>query len=217
MPTTKSTKSKSMTKASKKSPVKKETEPIVENDPDITVCDEDVCDEDVSENNENNVSDTEGSDGDLETVMSICKRMSTRRSQILSLQREDRQDARILERLYQQEIRSLRKKKSHRGGSNGTGAKKAPSGFAKPTAISSELRVFLDVPADALLARTDVTKRITTYIKDRDLQNPDNRREIFPDEKLRKLVYIPEEYENKLTYFNLQRCIKHHFPKAGTA
>jgi len=178
---------------------------------------EPVATDTETEVTEESITDGGDSSGEeTETVMSISKRMATRRAQILSLQREDRTDARLLERHYQQEIRELRKKKSRRSQSGGgSTSKKAPSGFAKPTAISSDLRKFLDVPDDTLLARTDVTKRITTYIKEQDLQNPDNRREIFPDEKLRKLIDIPKEYDNKLTYFNLQRCIKHHFPKSG--
>ena len=196
--------SKTMAKKSK-SKVKAEVvaEPVV-TDTEAEVTEESITDGDVSSGEE------------TETVMSISKRMATRRAQILSLQREDRADARLLERHYQQEIRELRKKKSRRSQSGGSStSKKAPSGFAKPTEISSDLRKFLDVPDDTLLARTDVTKRITTYIKEKDLQNPDNRREIFPDEKLRKLIDIPKEYDNKLTYFNLQRCIKHHFPKSA--
>ena len=204
--TVKTTKTKTMTnKSNKKNSTKESSDDLVVTDSEIEIQDESVTDNGTS-------------DEELETVLTICKRMNTRRTQILSLQREDRQDARSLERLYQQEIRDLRRKKTRRSTTGGgTGIKKAPSGFAKPTEISSDLRKFLNVPDDALLARTDVTKRITTYIKEKDLQNPDNRREIFPDDKLRELVTIPEEYDNKLTYFNLQRCIKHHFPKSVAA
>lgn len=200
--TAKSTKnSKSMTKKSNKDVQDTPTEEVVVTDSEI-------------DHTDGGGTDDATTDEEIDTVTTVFKRMNTRRAQILSLQREDRQDARILERLYQQEIRELRRKKSRRSTTGGgSSTKKAPSGFAKPTAISSDLRKFLDVPDDTLLARTDVTKRITTYIKEKDLQNPDNRREIFPDDKLRKLVTIPEEYDNKLTYFNLQRCIKHHFPK----
>lgn len=199
--------SKNMAKKSKsKSKSSVKTEVVAE--PVVTESEAEVTEETITDG-------AESSGEETETVMTISKRMATRRAQILSLQREDRADARLLERHYQQEIRELRRKKSRRSQSGGgSTSKKAPSGFAKPTEISSDLRKFLNVPDDMLLARTDVTKRITTYIKEKDLQNPDNRREIFPDDKLRKLIDIPKEYDNKLTYFNLQRCIKHHFPKA---
>lgn len=93
----------------------------------------------------------------------------------------------------------------------GGNTRRSPSGFAKPANISDELADFLGVPTGTQLARTDVTKRLTTYIKEHDLQNPDNKREIFPDAKLSKIIKIPEKYNDQLTYFNFQACFKHHF------
>jgi chromatin remodeling complex protein RSC6 len=155
-------------------------------------------------------------DTEIETVQFIIKRMNERRIQMAYLQREDKTDAKLLERCYLTEKRSM-KKRRQKGGSSNT--KKAPSGFAKPTKISSELRKFisetsdLKLNSDSLLARTEVTKKITLYIKEQNLQNPANRREIFPDDRLGDLVCMDAEVDSKLTYFNLQRCIKHHFPK----
>ena len=68
----------------------------------------------------------------------------------------------------------------------------------------------MGVKSDMLLARTDVTKRINTYIKANNLQNPDNKRIIHPDTKLSKLLNNGKE---EVTYFNLQRYMKVHFPK----
>ena len=91
-----------------------------------------------------------------------------------------------------------------------SGGNKAPSGFAKPAMISKDLAKFLGVKPDTLLARTDVTKRINLYIKEHDLQNPDNRRIIRPDKSLHKLL---NSGTDEVTYFNLQRYMKVHFPK----
>ena len=159
--------------------------------------------------NENNVTEI---DQTPDTYVDVHKRVIARQMTLKSLFTEQNADIKTLEKLHKLEVRTNRKKKQ-RGGNSGV--KKSPSGFAKPTEISSELCTFLDVADDQLLARTEVTKRITTYIKENDLQNPENRREIFPDDKLRKLVNM--EHDDKLTYFNLQRCIKHHFPKKATA
>ena len=101
--------------------------------------------------------------------------------------------------------KEVRRKKQKGGNTN-----RSPSGFAKPANISDELANFLGVEKGTMLARTDVTKRLTTYIKEHDLQNPENKREIFPDEKLGKIIRIPEKYDNQLTYFNFQACFKHH-------
>ena len=93
---------------------------------------------------------------------------------------------------------------------------KAPrplSGFAKPTLISQELCKFLNKDSGTEMARTDVTKIISQYIKDNNLQNPKNRREILPDKKLKNLLKVSDS--DNVTYFNLQKYMKHHFIKTA--
>ena len=71
-----------------------------------------------------------------------------------------------LHKNYKREVKELKKestKKKKRGGD--PNKKRATSGFAKPTNLSSELCKFLTVPSDTQLARTEVTKLITKYIK----------------------------------------------------
>lgn len=94
--------------------------------------------------------------------------------------------------------------------------KRAPSGFNKPAPLSAELCKFLGVDKKTELSRPDVTKRITKYIKEHNLQNEANKREILPDKKLGKLLSGPTD-GTALTFFNLQKYIKHHFPKAKVA
>lgn len=89
---------------------------------------------------------------------------------------------------------------------------RAPSGFAKPTPLSDELCAFLGVPAGTELARTEVTRRINEYIKTKALQAVEDKRTIKPDAALQKLMNVP--VDAKLTYFNLQSHMKHHFLKA---
>lgn len=83
------------------------------------------------------------------------------------------------------------------------------SGFAKPTKVSLELSTFLGIPEDELIARTEVTKRINKYVKENGLQNPENKRVIVLDDTLKKLIAIPDDVQ--LTFFNLQKYIKHHY------
>ena len=92
--------------------------------------------------------------------------------------------------------------------------KRAPSGIAKPSNISPELAAFLKVEPEKQLARTDVIRQIAGYIKSNNLENPTNRREIIPDKDLAKLLNIEKGHKEKITYFNLQRWMKPHFPKA---
>jgi len=85
------------------------------------------------------------------------------------------------------------------------------SGFEKPTAISDELAKFVGEPIGTMLARTAVSKKIHEYVKSNNLQNPNNRRIITPDAKLKKLLKTTGTEE--LSYFNLQKYLKVHFKK----
>tara|TARA_B100000902_G_C27108647_1_gene812419 strand:- start:313 stop:903 length:591 start_codon:yes stop_codon:yes gene_type:complete len=87
---------------------------------------------------------------------------------------------------------------------------KPPSGFAKPGPISEELRKFLGLAKDELIARTEVTKRINEYCKEHDLQNSEDKRHIKPDATLKSLLRLKKGDE--LTFFNLQKYMKVHYP-----
>ena len=94
-------------------------------------------------------------------------------------------------------------------------AKKGPSGFARPTAITAELAKFLGIPSDEMIARTDVTKKITSYVKEHNLQQADNKRVILLKGKhgkalakvLSPVVDPVSGEKTDLTFFNLQRYI----------
>ena len=64
------------------------------------------------------------------------------------------------------------------------------------------------------MARTEVTKYLTKYIKEHNLQDEANRRKILPDNSLQKLLNVGTDDE--VTYFNLQKYMKVHFPKKIT-
>jgi len=85
-----------------------------------------------------------------------------------------------------------------------------PSGFSKPGPVSDELRTFLKLGKDELIARTDVTKRINAYCKERKLQGEHDKRILKADAPLRKLLRLSKTDE--LTFFNLQKYMKVHFP-----
>lgn len=89
---------------------------------------------------------------------------------------------------------------------------KSKKGFAKPTAISSELADFLNLSYDAKISRTDVTKLLTQYIKDNKLQNSLDKQQILPDEKLSTIIDI--DNNQKLTFFSIQKLLNKHFIKS---
>lgn len=84
------------------------------------------------------------------------------------------------------------------------------SGFAKPGPVSDELRSFLNLGKDELIARTEVTKRINAYCKENGLQGEKDKRVLKADKTLKKLLRLGPKDE--LTFFNLQKYMKVHFP-----
>lgn len=114
-----------------------------------------------------------------------------------------------LEKNVTKELKTLQKAAAKKKRSSGN---RAPSGFVKPTLISDELATFLGKAKGSELARTEVSKEINGYIREHKLQDPKNGRNINADAKLAKLLKLTKD--DKLTYFNLQRFMKHHFPKA---
>lgn len=88
------------------------------------------------------------------------------------------------------------------------------SGFLKPVRISDEMASFTGWNVKEPRSRVDVTKYICKYIKDHDLQNPDDRRQIRveQDPSLTKLLeYTPGTDVPPLTYYGLQTYMKKHF------
>ena len=84
-----------------------------------------------------------------------------------------------------------------------------PSGFAMSTYISPNMCDFIGVEHGSMKPRTEITRFICRYIKDKNLQNPKNKRVILPDSKLLKILNLVNI--KTLTYFNLQRAIKGNF------
>ena len=95
------------------------------------------------------------------------------------------------------------------------GGNKSPGGFTKPAPLSVTMCTFLNVSEGTELARTEVTRRVNAYVKDHNLQNPSNKKQIIPDANLKSLLNLQDTDE--LTYFNLQRYMKGHFLKAPEA
>jgi hypothetical protein len=93
-------------------------------------------------------------------------------------------------------------------------AKNSPSGFAKPNKISDELCDFVGVPYGSEKSRTDITRFINSYVKEHNLNKPENKRFILPDEKLKKILNVGDNEE--INYFILQKLISHHFPPSAS-
>jgi chromatin remodeling complex protein RSC6 len=92
-------------------------------------------------------------------------------------------------------------------------SKLSNSGLMKPVSISSDLASFMGVPKDSLHSRVSVTNALCNYIKEKNLQNPENKRHINPDSNLSKILGYKADGGQPLTYFYIQQLIQPHFLK----
>jgi len=100
-----------------------------------------------------------------------------------------------------------------------TRPKNTSSGFMKPVQISPEMAKFTGWEPDVPRSRVDVTKYLCQYIRENNLQNPDDRRIIRPDNQLKNLLNLQgaDADKNPLTYYSLQKSIQHHFTNENKA
>ena len=83
----------------------------------------------------------------------------------------------------------------------GTG-RKAGGGLARPVKPSAELAAI--VGSDSL-PRSEVVSKIWDHIRKNNLQNPNNKREILADDKLRKVFGV-----DKCTMFEMNKHLSRH-------
>lgn len=146
------------------------------------------------------------------TVKMVSSAFSLIRSELTKITKLHRRELRLAEKSSKRSRKLTPEEKANR----------PPSGFAKPTRISKKLANFLGVSPDTEMPRTQVTKHISAYIKEHNLQNPENKREFKPDKKLGALlgearfplVKKQPELGNGYSYFNLQSYLSDEFPKS---
>jgi hypothetical protein len=115
----------------------------------------------------------------------------------------------VLSKEYEKQQKIIEKAQKKR-----QNAKNSPSGFAKPNKISDELCDFVGVPYGTEKSRTDITRFINLYVKEHNLNKPENKRFILPDDKLKKILNVGDNEE--INYFILQKLISHHFPLSAS-
>ncbi|PIA52336.1 hypothetical protein AQUCO_01000299v1 [Aquilegia coerulea] len=103
------------------------------------------------------------------------------------------------------EVSSNGKGKKKRGSSSkNKDVKKrgAGGGFAKVSNLSPELQKVVGVPE---MARTEVVKKLWAYIKENNLQDPDNKKNIRCDESLRSLFRV-----DTINMFQMNKALSKH-------
>ena len=131
----------------------------------------------------------------LGTVVALVNQLKTVQTEVKTLQKN-------YVRVLKDHNKTLNKKKR---------VDRQPSGFAKPSKISAEMANFLSLDPSKEVPRNQITKLINQYIIEHDLRNEKDKRQIQPNKPLSKLLNLKGDEE--LSYFNLQKYMKHHFIK----
>lgn len=86
-----------------------------------------------------------------------------------------------------------------------TSSNNAKSGFAVPVRVAHTLAEFLNVDPNDHMPRTEVTKRLTNYIKTNSLQCEDNKKLFVCDEKLARVFSI--DVGTQTNWFEMQKFL----------
>ena len=142
-------------------------------------------------------------DEDLKTVTT---QLTTLRDTVTALLGQVKR----LDKRVHREIKDARKRKRRVKAEEGAegAVKRAPSIFERPVKVTDELCTFLGKAKGTLMSRSEVTKGVNNYVKEKNLKN---KHDIKPDASLKKLLAIAEG--EPLTYFNLQRYLNRHYVK----
>ena len=117
-----------------------------------------------------------------------------------------------LEKDFNHIVKLLAKKNKNKSNEN-----RALTGFAMPIYLTDEMHDFLKENTEMKLEkgqkvhRIAVTRMLNKYIKDQGLRKEEDKRFIDPNITLHRLFRSTEKDE--VSYFNLQKYIKHHFIK----
>jgi chromatin remodeling complex protein RSC6 len=143
-----------------------------------------------------------------EDLKSVTNYLNTVRETVASLLAHVKR----LDKRVHREIKDARKRKRRAKVEDGAEGDKPRtlSIFERPVQVTDELCTFLRLAKGTLISRSQVTKGVNNYVKENNLKD---KHAITPDAALQKLLAIPEG--DKLTYFNLQRYLNHHYPKTA--
>lgn len=138
------------------------------------------------------------------TVKEILADIETNTGEQVVLQRAIKALYKELDKAHKVEMKDASKRKKKDSSST---EKRDPSGFNAKQPVPPE---FCEQPwgcePDQELPRTMLTKMVYDYVKEENLQDPSDKRRIFPNEVLRKLFHLKETDE--LHFNNFQTYMK---------
>ena len=138
------------------------------------------------------------------TVKEILADIEEKNQELVLAQRAVKHLYKELEKSHKVEVKEASKRKKS---SKNSGEKRDPSGFNAKQPVPVE---FCEQPwgctADQELPRTMLTKMVYDYVKENGLQDPADKRRIFPDKIVKKLFHLNDSDE--LHFNNFQTYMK---------
>merc|ERR1711991_1039024 len=138
------------------------------------------------------------------TVKELVGEFETKLSSIISDLRELKGCLKDLDKGHKVELKDASKNRRNK---NKSGEKRDPSGFNAKQPVPQE---FCEQPwgceQDQELPRTMLTKMVYDYVKEKKLQDPDDKRKIHPDAEIKKLFHLKDTDE--LHFNNFQTYMK---------
>jgi len=128
--------------------------------------------------------------------------------EINKLLRSELKNVQELKKKFKQHTKKSRRKKSS------SGKKSTNSGIMKKLKVPKVLATFMGSNA---VSRVDVLKKVSSYVKDNVLQDPDDKRYIDLDDTL-ELVFpklVDKTGDDRLCFTSIMTHISHYFPKKG--
>jgi len=90
-----------------------------------------------------------------------------------------------------------------------TKKKNQNSAFMKPVDVSDQLAAIVGTGP---MPRTEITKKLWAYIKENNLQDPNNKRNICPDDKLSKVLGTTQP----VNMFEMTKKVSKHLKEPST-
>jgi chromatin remodeling complex protein RSC6 len=143
----------------------------------------------------------------------LTRHLATMRDTISTLFTEVKR----LEKKVQRTVKDAGKRRKNRKAEAGADdAPKRPTAFQIPQNVSDALNKFLGNPVGTQISRAEVTKRVAAYAKEHKLMN---KHAINADAALTLLLNPAGNLKEgeSLSIFNLQTCLRNHYPKKVVA
>lgn len=80
-----------------------------------------------------------------------------------------------------------------------------------PLSLSADLENFLSVQHGTKLTKAEVMKSISSYIKEKNLQVAENKRQFIPNKQLAKIFNIKKP--QSMTFVEINKHVSHHLTK----